>query len=347
MVTGDYQHTAIAVARGVGMVPPGGPLIIIQSKAELQPRTAQPPARCLPSESKSTPQSRGQSLRAGLSISPEPGSMTRQLSRHRSALRGPQGLSDRPSEKKKFSFSEGPGGPVQLSLLQSLSERALSQASALPQRAVPEASALLQRAVPEASALPQRAGPEVPALHAADWSTFLPHRRSSRVAPEPLPVAHSFVSAADCPASVQFGDSAPSRPQRGRSEAGAHVEQTAPALPDAPLCHVEAHDQSEVHVTQQLPGTVILPEDSAATAVEGLSQSDGGQKQNKSCEGVVFMLQSEGRITWGLDPQHALTQLAQVQLLLLPPLPWPPSPPPHPITQPCTYLTPHTLVELA
>ena len=301
------------------MVPPGGPLIIIQSKAELQPRTAQPPARCLPSESTSTPQSGRQSLRAALSISPEPGLMTRQLRRHKSALRGPQGLSDRQSEKKKFSFSEGPGGPVQLGLLHSLSERALSQASALPQRAVPEASALPQRAVPEASALLQRAGPEVPALHAADWSTLLPHRRSSRVAPEPLPVTHSSVSAADCPASVQSGESALF--QRGQSEAGAHVEQTGPALPDAPLGHMEAHDQSEVHVTQQQSGPVILPEASTAAAVEDLSQSDGGQVQNKSCEGLVFMLQSEGRITWGLDPQHALTQLAQVQLLLLLSLP--------------------------
>ncbi len=36
MVTGDYHHTAIAVARGVGMVPQGGQLVIIQAKSEKQ-----------------------------------------------------------------------------------------------------------------------------------------------------------------------------------------------------------------------------------------------------------------------------------------------------------------------
>ena len=36
MVTGDYQHTAIAVAKGVGMLPKADPTIIIQAKSELQ-----------------------------------------------------------------------------------------------------------------------------------------------------------------------------------------------------------------------------------------------------------------------------------------------------------------------
>ena len=41
MVTGDYHHTAIAVARGVGMILQGGQVVIIQAKAENQvlPRT--------------------------------------------------------------------------------------------------------------------------------------------------------------------------------------------------------------------------------------------------------------------------------------------------------------------
>ncbi len=57
MVTGDYHHTAIAVARGVGMLPQGGQLVIIQAKSEKQvlPRmpsrippalgTSRPPAK--------------------------------------------------------------------------------------------------------------------------------------------------------------------------------------------------------------------------------------------------------------------------------------------------------------
>lgn len=34
MVTGDYYHTAIAVAKGVGMVPSDSRLVIIQTQAE-------------------------------------------------------------------------------------------------------------------------------------------------------------------------------------------------------------------------------------------------------------------------------------------------------------------------
>ena len=36
MVTGDYHHTALAVARGVGMTPMDAPLVIIQSQAEFR-----------------------------------------------------------------------------------------------------------------------------------------------------------------------------------------------------------------------------------------------------------------------------------------------------------------------
>lgn len=35
MVTGDYHHTAIAVARGVGIIPQAGPMIIIQARSEM------------------------------------------------------------------------------------------------------------------------------------------------------------------------------------------------------------------------------------------------------------------------------------------------------------------------
>ena len=42
MVTGDFHHTAIAVARGVGMVRPGGQVVIIQAKSERQPLSNAP-----------------------------------------------------------------------------------------------------------------------------------------------------------------------------------------------------------------------------------------------------------------------------------------------------------------
>lgn len=37
MVTGDYHHTAVAVARGVGMVAQDAQVVIIQSKSEVSP----------------------------------------------------------------------------------------------------------------------------------------------------------------------------------------------------------------------------------------------------------------------------------------------------------------------
>lgn len=37
MVTGDYHHTALAVARGVGMVPTDSRLVIVQSQSEFRP----------------------------------------------------------------------------------------------------------------------------------------------------------------------------------------------------------------------------------------------------------------------------------------------------------------------
>ena len=49
MVTGDYHYTAIAVARGTGMIPPGRRLVIIQSASEASAATAQPkPAQKAP-----------------------------------------------------------------------------------------------------------------------------------------------------------------------------------------------------------------------------------------------------------------------------------------------------------
>ena len=188
---------------------------------------------------------------------------------------------------------------MQLSLLQSLSGGALPQASGLSERAVPE----------------------VLALHAAGVSPFSPHRRSSRVAPAPLPVTDSLVSAATQAAHATIAGADPNKAsesallvptaQRSPLQPGAFPEPTAPAVPNAPLGHMETHDQSEGHLPQQQqPALEISPGASAAVVVEDSSSSDSG---------LVFLLQSEGRITWGLDPQHALTQLAQVPPLLFPP----------------------------
>ena len=44
MLTGDYHQTAIAVARGVGMLPADSQLVIIQARSEMQ-STPQPPSR--------------------------------------------------------------------------------------------------------------------------------------------------------------------------------------------------------------------------------------------------------------------------------------------------------------
>lgn len=55
MATGDYHHTALAVARGVGMVPPHSQVIIIQAGQETQPSSL--PAEHLRAETPATHQS--------------------------------------------------------------------------------------------------------------------------------------------------------------------------------------------------------------------------------------------------------------------------------------------------
>ena len=42
MVTGDYHHTAIAVARGSGMIPGDSRVVIIQCQAEFKPASRGP-----------------------------------------------------------------------------------------------------------------------------------------------------------------------------------------------------------------------------------------------------------------------------------------------------------------
>lgn len=42
MITGDYHHTAIAVAKSAGMIPRGGKLVIIQAASEAAPAAAEP-----------------------------------------------------------------------------------------------------------------------------------------------------------------------------------------------------------------------------------------------------------------------------------------------------------------
>lgn len=51
MVTGDYHHTALAVAKGVGMIPMELPLVIIQSQTEF--RIARSSSVVMPSALKS------------------------------------------------------------------------------------------------------------------------------------------------------------------------------------------------------------------------------------------------------------------------------------------------------
>lgn len=58
MASGDYHHTALAVARGVGMIPAQGRIIIIQTEAETRPATSGNKASALKSADKSLQASR-------------------------------------------------------------------------------------------------------------------------------------------------------------------------------------------------------------------------------------------------------------------------------------------------
>ena len=46
MVTGDYHHTAIAVARGAGMIPGDSRVVIIQSQTEIRPSCMHSALKC-------------------------------------------------------------------------------------------------------------------------------------------------------------------------------------------------------------------------------------------------------------------------------------------------------------
>ena len=159
MVSGDYHHTAIAVARGLGMVPPGGPLIIIQSRAELQSATKPPSPSHGPSHSRAPPQP--------VASNPQKPGSTQALWTHKPALRDPRGsVAFGGTSKKKGGASEGPQKP---------------SVHPLPERGSVTVA------------------PEVPLQNASHALAFLPRLspwRSTRVAPMPEPRHGSCASAA-------------------------------------------------------------------------------------------------------------------------------------------------------
>lgn len=267
MVTGNYHHTAIAVARGVGMVPPGGPLIIIQSRAELQSATKPPGPSYGPSHGRAQSQ-------PGASNPQEPGS-SQSLWTHKSALRDPGG-------------SVGPGG---------------SKGSA------PEGPH-----IPSVHPVPERGtvtfAPKVPLQDASQDSAFLPRLspwRSNRVAPMLSPGHNSCA----CAAVHDHVAASPSVPPAPEGAVGPSTPLEPAAFPLS-LGHMEACDQEGGCASEGVQAAVALPETSGAVAVKSMMQSDSGRDQNRSCDGLVFVLQSKGHISWGLDPQQALTKLAQV-----------------------------------
>ena len=96
MVTGDYHHTAIAVARGVGMVPPGGQVIIIQAKPEEQAMSRT--ASILPS-----------ALKSAHSVATTPRPLRRGVSFAQEALT--PSLPDKAEDSAKGQKRQNDGGP--------------------------------------------------------------------------------------------------------------------------------------------------------------------------------------------------------------------------------------------
>ena len=313
MVTGDYHHTAIAVARGVGMLTPGKQLVIVQAKCELQ-ITAESPSRssfafssinscrytgypALSSPSKpgsrgnsldmarwavsrdpSKPGSRGNSLdmaRWAFSRDPsKPGSKVKSLDMARWAVsRDPS----KPGSRHQ-SFTRAYGGPSPAGMLMSASEHATSQATlnATDTVLTPSSEQVFQSA-------------STPHVTAPSAQLCLP-------VPSGLSVSAHQLQASEQPFQQQL------------SQQQNPMEQSPQRLsPHQQKGHQQSDHRSNCAADHLQPGVQEAVMSQQESPQLHMLQEVGGE----ACEGLVFMLQSDDHVE-ELTAQQAITNLAQV-----------------------------------
>ena len=317
MVTGDYHHTAIAVARGVGMLPPGGELIIIQAKSELQ----------------STAQSLDQPFLAsrsfkGSQYAPYP------------ALSSPRTPSNPGSRDPSLDMARGvPAGRVPGSQDQSFTHTSDGHGSAGmlksgPKQATPHVSFLatetpspepkLAIAHPSPSCTyPATAAPTPPS---APPHLSSPHRLSS--------LTHQLHLSEQQQQHHHPQQDPQQDPQQRASHHLSLVDQSSQWLSSqqrlaqqqsetrTPLFHLQQHEEEESGLSQQESAQMQTTQQSAQMqtthesaqmrVTQESAQTQGTQEvMSELCEGLVFMQQSEDHVE-ELNHQQAITCLAQV-----------------------------------
>ena len=301
MVTGDYVHTAIAVARGVGMVRPDSHLVIIQSKAELDDKPGSSTYSNLASETSSFKHTSYPALTNFLSPggSSKPGSRDPSFT-GKASSRDPSFTGSPSSRDPSFTSRGSCRGAV--SLLQSISARAISQSPLFPMGSssqwTPSFTGRLARVHPSAPST----NPKLTPLdaHVAATAPSGAAAVCVGVAPPPSTAplrASNAPTAANAPAGAP-ASSAATGPTAATSLIGvAALDDTAASSVSAGTA--SGHDfSSTLHQAQN---------------VEQPSQQG---LQSEACEGLVFMLQSADGMQ-EVSAHHALTSIAQVQITIM------------------------------
>lgn len=338
MVTGDYHGTAIAVARGVGMVPPDSQLIIIQSKEELQSAAQRLNASLLAAETTHNPQYTTHAVISSFSnpaLLSQPGSREPSFSNNaRRPISQDLSFTHTPGPHASGGFHKSASGKA-LGMFKSLSHSRRSRVHSTALPATDSVENPLSPSVPcglsSFTALQQPAAMQLPvsshdssrsssrrrssALHLAAASddlstTSSQHQASALATPDSVPECKGMMRKSVQHSSLRL------QPQQGsgqlQSQHGSiqlQSRQSSVELqfePDSVELQPKP-SRSQVHV---VPDPIQLQPKQSSSQMHVLPDL-----QCMSCEGLVYMLQSEDRVE-ELEAHAALTSLAQVHSLL-------------------------------
>ena len=358
MVTGDYHHTAIAVGKGVGMIASGSQLVIVQAKTELQ-TTAQSlrpsifsnasteSARltAYPVLSKSGGRDPSFDFSGRLWVGRNPGRAdsrdpsfdfmgrlwgNREATGSQAILPSTISHTTALPEQHVSGLTPSASHHVSISLsLQQLDEEQSSHQSVQHQSPQPHGSQSLlsPRVSPQHQSIKVGAIYQQPSQHQSSWQHPLQQQLteqqpSQRQSSWQAPLWHQLPE-------QQLAHQQQHLPQQ------LHEQQLLQQPPETSSA-VE-HLQPDMKAPMQSHGHLLLqqpPETSSALNpmqpdMTGITQSlqQGAQLQadsepsSGSCEGLVFMLQSEDHVE-ELDAKQAITNLAQVCLSPAPVTSW-------------------------
>lgn len=284
MVTGDYHHTAIAVARGVGMITPNSRLIIIRSRAELQGSVQSPLSSPFASDMHSF-RLAANPLGNGASLNTAPNSREDSLD-SKSSSRDPS-FTKQFGRNSSFTSQLGSQNPS-FTAKPRRNSVSYTQSGSSPKQGF----ARLDNSKGLSGLLRSRSQT---ALGALDALSGLPRWQPAKVHPAPhVPLDRLDNAETSMPAWLP----SPSSPHASRGLLRSLLnQQSVPADTLARLGSPVGLDATH--------GSA------AAAAVELLTASEC---ENKSCEGLVFKLHTGNQVA-ELTAQSAVTSIAQVSTL--------------------------------